>query len=132
MQSHNSSKRYLKSKKKDYQKQRSKRYRAILENLAALLVDPKGYYNEVQSFLSDQYRWRVSRAIAGTLFLIIAILILIIAISLLIMSAYFFLEEQLNRPAVSALILGWVAVLIFFLFYWLSIKRYNDVTGRRH
>ncbi|MBW7857633.1 MAG: phage holin family protein [Leptonema sp. (in: Bacteria)] len=122
---------YKQYERTEQQSRRLNQYRPILENLAALLVNPKGYISGARSFLSDQYQWRLSRAFSGTLFLVAAVFLLFISIFLLVMAAYFFLDEQLKRPALSALILGWVLILIFFLVSWLSIKRYKDVAGPR-
>lgn len=131
MRSRRSRKNYLELERTEHPNRRGTRYRPILENLATFIVDPKGYLTGVRSFLSDQYQWRASRAFSGTLLFIAAIFLLLLSIFLLAMAAYFFLEEQLKRPAVSALILGWVLILIFFLVSWLSIKRYKDVAGPR-
>jgi fatty acid desaturase len=112
-----------------YERNREK-YRPILENLAAVILDPAGYFKAFRSFVGEEYHRRAGTAMSASLLFVTAVVLLVAVIVLLFFSAFLFLDDFLQNPALSAFLLAWVAVLVFFIVVRLSLQRYRDVVGR--
>ncbi len=115
----------------DHYERNRKKYRTILENLAALILDPAGYTAAFRSFLSEEARRRLSSAMTATLLFVAAAVLLVAVIVFFLASAFLFLDDIVRNPALTALVLAWTSVLLFFLLIRLSMRRYQDVIGRQ-
>jgi ABC-type nickel/cobalt efflux system permease component RcnA len=107
------------------------RYRPLLENLAAVILDPAGYFRAVRSFIGEEYRRRVGTAFSATLLLVTAVILLIAFIVLFFISAFLFLDDHVRNPAASAFLLAWAAVVLFFIVVRLSLQRYRNIAGKQ-
>jgi len=108
------------------------RYRTMFENLLAVLSDPKGYKESVSGYLRQEYERRSRAAVSASLLVVLSAVFMVIVVILFLDSAFLILESYIENQAMTAFILGWIVVLLFFVALWLALGRYRTAfTGRR-
>ncbi len=123
------SKAYKKSKDL-YQKKREQYLpiiQTLIDNFIIAFLEPSIYYQNLKKMISIQIQYRIRYFLLGVLFFLISFYFIFFFLGFLFFSFYQLLSEKIQNHAIVALLLAWLAFLLFFIIIYLSFHYFNKI-----
>jgi hypothetical protein len=115
----------------DRYKENREKYLPIIEslvnNLIIAFLEPSIYYQNLKKMISLQIQYRTRYFLLGVLFFLISFYFIFFFLGFLFFSFYQLLSEKIQNHAIVALLVAWLAFLLFFIIIYISFHYFNKI-----